>query len=162
MFQIFKNISNISVSILFLAQPRKIRTVTLILLLTIWAWVFDLHFSRKVDSAKINNYNPSLLFCYRANMDIQPVLNAYSCLKYLVKYVSKEETTVSKAMSVDQTDICSNYEKNFSCLFNFAWSVTTRKLFSNYIRTRVISNFSDLYQHKSTRRTRADGQIKKN
>ena len=32
-------------------------------------------------------------------MDIQPVLNAYSCVMYLMKYFSKEQITVSKGMS---------------------------------------------------------------
>ena len=59
----------------------------------------EVHFERDVKSIYINNYNSFLLYCYRANIDLQPVLNSYSCIMYLVKYFSKEESSVSVALS---------------------------------------------------------------
>uniref|UniRef100_UPI00358EA4AB uncharacterized protein n=1 Tax=Myxine glutinosa TaxID=7769 RepID=UPI00358EA4AB len=39
----------------------------------------------------INQYNSDLLHCWNANMDIQYVLDAYSCIFYIISYISKAE-----------------------------------------------------------------------
>ena len=39
----------------------------------------------------INQYNPHLLCCWNANMDIQFVLDAFSCIVYIISYISKAE-----------------------------------------------------------------------
>ena len=39
----------------------------------------------------VNNYNPSLLRAWNANMDIQYVLSAESCVMYILSYISKSE-----------------------------------------------------------------------
>ena len=39
----------------------------------------------------INNYNPTLMKSWQANMDVQFVSNAYACIQYLVAYITKEE-----------------------------------------------------------------------
>ncbi|XP_071153509.1 uncharacterized protein [Mytilus edulis] len=39
----------------------------------------------------INQYNPDLLRCWNANMDIQFITDAYSCVMYIISYISKAE-----------------------------------------------------------------------
>ena len=39
----------------------------------------------------INQYNPHLLRCWDANMDIQFVLDPFSCIVYIISYISKAE-----------------------------------------------------------------------
>ncbi|XP_074542437.1 uncharacterized protein LOC141802702 isoform X2 [Halichoeres trimaculatus] len=44
----------------------------------------------------VNNYNPSLLEAWDANMDIQFILNPYSCVAYICSYISKAEHGLSE------------------------------------------------------------------
>ncbi|XP_077385098.1 uncharacterized protein LOC144023466 [Festucalex cinctus] len=44
----------------------------------------------------VNNYNPHLLLAWNANMDIQYILNAYSCIAYICSYISKAEHGLSQ------------------------------------------------------------------
>ena len=39
----------------------------------------------------INNYNPSVMLAWQANMDIQYVLHAYACVMYVASYIMKTE-----------------------------------------------------------------------
>ena len=41
---------------------------------------------RKPNELRINNYNPPCLRAWRANMDIQFVLDVYACAMYIVSY----------------------------------------------------------------------------
>ncbi|XP_068069853.1 uncharacterized protein [Danio rerio] len=43
----------------------------------------------------VNGYNPDLLRAWNANMDIQYILDAYSCIMYMLSYVSKPEHEMS-------------------------------------------------------------------
>ena len=43
---------------------------------------------RKPNELRINNYNPPCLKAWRANMDIQFVLDVYGCAMYIVSYIS--------------------------------------------------------------------------
>ena len=43
---------------------------------------------RKPTELRINNYNPPCLKAWRANMDIQFVLDVYACAMYIVSYIS--------------------------------------------------------------------------
>lgn len=46
---------------------------------------------RKPQDVWINQYNPDLLRCWQANMDIQFVVDAYSCVVYIISYALKTE-----------------------------------------------------------------------
>ena len=41
---------------------------------------------RDMDETRINNYNATLLKSWRANMDLQFILDAYACAMYIVSY----------------------------------------------------------------------------
>ncbi|XP_066288772.1 uncharacterized protein [Branchiostoma lanceolatum] len=52
----------------------------------------------------VNNYNPHLLRAWNGNMDIQYVLDAYSCVKYIVSYISKAEREMGKLLKQAQKE----------------------------------------------------------
>ena len=43
----------------------------------------------------INNYNPVILKSWKANMDLQFVTDVYSCIMYIVSYITKDERELS-------------------------------------------------------------------
>lgn len=58
---------------------------------------------RQPDELWTNQYNPCLLKCWNANMDIQFVLDPFSCIVYIVSYISKSEREMG--MLLRQTKI---------------------------------------------------------
>ena len=53
---------------------------------------------RKPNELRINNYNPACLEAWRANMDIQFVLDVYACAMYIVSYISKAQKGMSQLL----------------------------------------------------------------
>ena len=53
---------------------------------------------RKSDELRINNYNPACLRAWRANIDIQFVLDVYACAMYIVSYISKAQKGMSELL----------------------------------------------------------------
>ncbi|CAB0002561.1 unnamed protein product, partial [Nesidiocoris tenuis] len=53
----------------------------------------------------INAYNPIILDLHRYNMDIQFILNPYSCASYVVNYISKSESGISKLLRQAEKDM---------------------------------------------------------
>uniref|UniRef100_A0A669BDJ4 ATP-dependent DNA helicase n=1 Tax=Oreochromis niloticus TaxID=8128 RepID=A0A669BDJ4_ORENI len=66
----------------------------------------------------INNYNPHLLEAWNSNLDVSLILNAYSCIEYLCKYITKKESGLSEYLKtvIDNSDKNTRnkdkYEKN--------------------------------------------------
>ena len=46
---------------------------------------------RNQEDVFINNYNPDLLRAWNANIDVQYVLDPYSCIMYIISYIAKSE-----------------------------------------------------------------------
>ena len=46
----------------------------------------------------INNYNPSVLLAWQANMDIQYVMDPYACVMYVASYIMKHEKSMSELL----------------------------------------------------------------
>ena len=46
----------------------------------------------------INNYNPSVMLAWQANMDVQFVLNAYACIMYVASYIMKTERSMGELL----------------------------------------------------------------
>ena len=46
----------------------------------------------------INNYNPSVLLAWQANMDIQYVMDAYACVMYVASYIMKHEKSMGELL----------------------------------------------------------------
>ena len=53
---------------------------------------------RQPNELRINNYNPACLTAWRANMDIQFVLDVYACAMYIVSYISKAQKGMSELL----------------------------------------------------------------
>ena len=53
---------------------------------------------RKPNELRINNYNAACLSAWRANMDIQFVLDVYACAIYIVSYISKSQKGMSELL----------------------------------------------------------------
>ena len=53
---------------------------------------------RNPNELRINNYNPPCLSAWRANMDIQYVLDVYACAVYIVNYISKAQKGMSELL----------------------------------------------------------------
>ena len=49
--------------------------------------------------SRINNYNKSILLAWRANMDIQYILDAYACIVYIINYITKKECNMARAVN---------------------------------------------------------------
>jgi len=55
---------------------------------------------RRPCDLNINNYNPTCLSAWKANMDVQPVLDVYACIMYIVSYVTKDEREMGEVLRV--------------------------------------------------------------
>jgi hypothetical protein len=53
---------------------------------------------RSPQAQNINNYNPHLLKAWRANMDIQYILDPYACIMYVTSYLCKAEKNMSELL----------------------------------------------------------------
>lgn len=73
---------------------------------------------RQLNEAFVNPYNPEILRHWRANIDIQFVLDTYACAKYCVGYmmksyggISKTMRQINQAVSLGNEDICEKLRK---------------------------------------------------
>ena len=48
-------------------------------------------FKRHPNDAWVNPYNETLLTAWDGNIDIQPILDPYSCIMYVISYITKAE-----------------------------------------------------------------------
>ena len=53
---------------------------------------------RNPNELRVNNYNSACLSAWRANMDIQYVLDVYACAMYIVSYISKAQKGMSQLL----------------------------------------------------------------
>ena len=58
----------------------------------------EIFLKRSPAEIRINNYNPLMLKCWEANLDIQFVLDAYACAAYIVSYISKGQRGMSQLL----------------------------------------------------------------
>ena len=53
---------------------------------------------RQPTEMNINNYNPAILKAWKANMDIQYILDAYACVMYVTSYMMKSERAMGELL----------------------------------------------------------------
>ena len=53
---------------------------------------------RRSNAVHINPYNTKILELWRANIDIQFILDPFACLAYIVNYINKSERGLSKLL----------------------------------------------------------------
>ena len=56
---------------------------------------FPKTFFEKETKARINLFNKIVLFAWKANLDIQFILEPYACAMYIVGYISKSQSGMS-------------------------------------------------------------------
>ena len=57
-----------------------------------------LFLKRKTNEMKVNLLNENILLAWKANLDIQIVLEPYGCASYIVGYIGKSQRGVHKLM----------------------------------------------------------------
>jgi len=91
-FEVFLDSLNISEEDYVMAIRSSLRRTSVIL-------------KRSTNAAFINPYNKKLLETWRANIDVQFVLDTYACAKYCVGYILKSDTGVLRVLQTAASDI---------------------------------------------------------
>jgi hypothetical protein len=60
---------------------------------------------RKISDINVNNYNRTILSAWKANMDVQPILDPYACIMYVVSYITKDERDMSELLKDAKKEI---------------------------------------------------------
>lgn len=68
-------------------------------------------FKRDLNECWINPYNKHLLLAWSGNMDIQHVLDAYSCIMYIVSYISKAEREIGDLLKRVQKEATEGHQE---------------------------------------------------
>ena len=53
---------------------------------------------RKPSECWINTYNPNVIRVWRANMDLQYILDPYACVMYIASYMLKSERSMGELL----------------------------------------------------------------
>ena len=85
----------------------------------------------------VNNYNATLLQAWNANMDIQYILDPYSCIMYIVSYISKAEREMGQLLKNAQQEA---REGNPSVMEEL------KQLGSIYLNHREVSVMESVYR----------------
>ncbi|XP_063405704.1 uncharacterized protein LOC134689670 [Mytilus trossulus] len=85
---------------------------------------------REPNEIYTNQYNPHLLRAWNANMDIQYILDAFSCVVYIISYISKSERELG--LLLQQT-------KNEAEEGNLNAQQTMKKIGTSYLHHREVS-----------------------
>jgi len=93
---------------------------------------------RKPNDVWVNQYNPDLLRCWNANMDIQFVVDAYSCIVYIISYISKAEREMGLLLA--------NAQKEAHNQGNMDAKQALRKLGSVFLHNREVSAQESVYR----------------
>lgn len=94
-------------------------------------------FQRDVNDQWVNPYNEHLLRAWNGNMDIQPVLDPYSCIMYIVSYISKAEREMGDLLRKAQEEAQEGHLEPMRQL---------RKLGNVYLNAREISVMEAVYR----------------
>ena len=95
-----------------------------------------IYFKRRIEEQWINSYNPHLIRAWNGNMDIKYVMDPYSCVMYIVSYISKSEREMGDLLRNAQREASEGNDEAISQL---------RKLGSLYLHHREISVMGSIY-----------------
>ena len=102
----------------------------------------DVILKRNPQDSWVNQYNPSLLRAWNANMDIQYVCNEFACIAYVVSYISKSEKEMGMLLAQTQAEMKDGNEDAKECL---------RKLGHVYMQNREVCAQESVYRVCSLR-----------
>ncbi|XP_053406580.1 uncharacterized protein LOC128559306 [Mercenaria mercenaria] len=94
-------------------------------------------FKRNITECWVNPYNSHLLRAWNGNMDIQPVLDVYSCIMYIVSYISKAERELGDLLRNAQKEANEGHLEPVKQL---------RKLGNVYLNSREVSIMEAVYR----------------
>ncbi|XP_056598318.1 uncharacterized protein LOC130416992 [Triplophysa dalaica] len=106
---------------------------------------------RKPSDVWVNQYNPDLLRCWNANMDIQFVVDAYSCVVYIISYISKAEREMGLLLA--------NAQKEAHSQGNMDARQALRKLGSVFLHNREVSAQESIYRLTNMRLKEASRKV---
>lgn len=92
---------------------------------------------REAKDCWVNPYNPALLHAWNGNMDIQFILDPYSCIMYIISYITKAEKELGELIKAAQREARQNNEEAIQEL---------RKLGNVYLTHREISVMEAVYR----------------
>ncbi|XP_061177698.1 uncharacterized protein LOC133186474 [Saccostrea echinata] len=92
---------------------------------------------RNPDEMWTNQYNPCLLKCWDANMDIQFVLDPFSCIVYIISYISKSEREMGMLLKQTQIEAAEG---------NLSARQTLKSIGSAYLNHREVSAQEAVYR----------------
>ena len=95
----------------------------------------------------INDYNPTLSFLWRGNMDIQFIAeNSYAICNYITKYVTKSETS-----NIDFLDFKDLSKSTFQNLSKFAYAcLKSREMGAHEAADRLLQNHGQMWRSSET------------
>ena len=97
----------------------------------------DVILKRNPQDSWVNQYNPSLLRAWNANMDIQYVCNEFACIAYVVSYISKSEKEMGMLLAQTQAEMKDGNEDAKECL---------KKLGHVYMQNREVCAQESVYR----------------
>ena len=95
-----------------------------------------IYYKRRIEEQWINNYNPHLIRAWNGNMDIQYVMDPYSCVMFIVSYISKSEREMGDLLRNAQREAAEGNDEAVAQL---------RRLGSLYLHHREISVMGSIY-----------------
>ena len=98
---------------------------------------YELHLKHPPNSCFINNYNPSVLKAWQANIDLQPIYNHHKCVTYLCSYMSKGETQCSEAIRTASLEAKKS---------NLSLKNTLKNIGAAFLSTREVSSQECVYR----------------
>ena len=68
---------------------------------------------RKPSEIWVNNYNPTMMLAWQANMDIQFCMDSYAIITYITDYLTKGDAGLTKELrkALKETKNCNNFEQ---------------------------------------------------
>ena len=124
---------------------------------------------RKPSEGSINPYNPYILKALRSNMDIQYIVDIWSCIAYITSYMCKPEKEMSQLMkfAVKEADSIKDQLKSIGNTFLHSREVSQHEAIARLIIIPLReSNTSVQYiptgfEHERTRMLKPISQIKR-
>lgn len=92
---------------------------------------------REPDECWVNAYNPELLRAWNANMDIQYITDPFSCVMYIVSYITKSERELGQLIKHAQKEA---REENLDAISEL------RTLGNKYLTHREVSIMEAVYR----------------
>ena len=91
---------------------------------------------RKSNEVAINAYNKTILALLESNMDIQFILNPYSCISYMINYIIKIDAGLSKLLRQSVENVLNG---------NMELKSRLRKVGNTFVNANVLSAQEAVY-----------------